>query len=136
MSHLYNLAHFAERKIVEPPFFIQGVFGILGGIGAEPENLMSMKAAADRLFGRDYLFSALAAGRHQLPMVTLSALLGGSVRVGLEDSLYAGKGRLATSNAEQVAKIRRILEELSLEIASPADARALMATKGRDAVAF
>ena len=136
MGHLYNLAHFAERKIVQPPFFIQGVFGILGGIGAEPENLMAMKATADRLFGRDYLFSALAAGRHQLPMVTLSALMGGSVRVGLEDSLYAGKGRLATSNAEQVAKIRRILEELSLEIASPADARALMATKGRDAVGF
>lgn len=136
MGHLYNLAHFAERKIVEPPFFIQGVFGILGGIGAEPENLMTMKATADRLFGRDYLFSALAAGRHQLPMVTLSALLGGSVRVGLEDSLYAGKGRLAASNAEQVAKIRRILEELSLEIASPAEARVLMATKGRDAVGF
>jgi uncharacterized protein (DUF849 family) len=136
MGHLYNLAHFAERKIVEPPFFIQGVFGILGGIGAEPENLMAMKATADRLFGRDYLFSALAAGRHQLPMVTLSALLGGSVRVGLEDSLYAGRGRLAASNAEQVTKIRRILEELSLEIASPADARALMATKGRDAVGF
>jgi uncharacterized protein (DUF849 family) len=136
MGHLYNLAHFAERKIVEPPFFIQGVFGILGGIGAEPENLVAMKSTADRLFGRDYLFSALAAGRHQLPMVTLSALLGGSVRVGLEDSLYAGKGRLAVSNAEQVSKIRRILEELSLEIASPAEARALMATKGRDAVGF
>jgi len=136
MGHLYNLAHFAERKIVEPPFFIQGVFGILGGIGAEPENLMMMKATADRLFGRDYLFSALAAGRHQLPLVTLSALLGGSVRVGLEDSLYAGKGQLAASNAEQVAKIRRILEELSLEIASPAEARTMMATKGRDAVGF
>ena len=136
MGHLYNLAHFAERKIVEPPFFIQGVFGILGGIGADPENLMAMKSTADRLFGRDYLFSALAAGRHQLPMVTLSALLGGSVRVGLEDSLYAGKGRLAVSNAEQVGKIRRILEELSLEIASPDEARALMATKGRDAVGF
>jgi uncharacterized protein (DUF849 family) len=136
MGHLYNLAHFAERKLVEPPFFIQGVFGILGGIGAEPENMLSMKATADRLFGGDYLFSALGAGRHQLPMVTLSALLGGSVRVGLEDSLYAGKGRLAVSNAEQVAKIRRILDELSLEIASPIDARALMATKGRDAVGF
>jgi uncharacterized protein (DUF849 family) len=136
MSHLYNLAHFADRKIVEPPFFIQGVFGILGGIGAEPENLMAMKAAADRLFGQDFLFSALAAGRHQLPMVTLSALLGGSVRVGLEDSLYAGKGRLAASNAEQVTKIRRILEELSLEVATPTEARQLLATKGRDAVNF
>jgi uncharacterized protein (DUF849 family) len=136
MSHLYNLAHFADRKIVEPPFFIQGVFGILGGIGAEPENLMAMKAAADRLFGQNFLFSALAAGRHQLPMVTLSALLGGSVRVGLEDSLYAGKGRLAVSNAEQVTKIRRILEELSLEVATPSEARQLLATKGRDAVNF
>jgi uncharacterized protein (DUF849 family) len=136
MSHLYNLAHFADRKVVDPPFFIQGVYGILGGIGAEPENLIAMKGAADRLFGKDYLFSALAAGRHQMPLVTLSALLGGSVRVGLEDSLYAGRGRLATSNAEQVAKIRRILEELSFEIATPAEARALMATKGRDAVGF
>ncbi len=136
VSHLYNLAHFAERKIVEPPFFIQGVFGILGGIGAEPESLMFMKTTADRLFGKDYLFSALAAGRHQLPMVTLSALLGGSVRVGLEDSLYAGRGRLAVSNAEQVAKIRRVLEELSLEIATPAEARAMMQTKGSDKVGF
>lgn len=136
MAHVYNLAHFADRKIIEPPFFIQGVFGILGGIGAEPECLMAMKAAADRLFGRDYLFSALAAGRHQMPMITLSALLGGSVRVGLEDSLYAGRGMLASSNAEQVAKIRRILEELSIEIATPAEARALMATKGKNAVGF
>jgi uncharacterized protein (DUF849 family) len=136
IGHLYNLAHFADRRIVTPPFFIQGVFGILGGLGAEPENLMHMKATADRLFGGDYLFSALAAGRHQMPMVTLSALLGGSVRVGLEDSLYAGRGRLAASNAEQVAKIRRILEELSLEIATPDEARALMATKGGDDVGF
>lgn len=136
IAHLYNLAHFVDRKIVEPPFFIQGVFGILGGIGADPENLMHMKSTADRLFGDEYVFSALAAGRHQLPMVTLSALLGGSVRVGLEDSLYAGKGRLAASNAEQVAKIRRILEELSFDIATPAEARAIMATKGGDCVAF
>jgi len=136
IAHLYNLLHFADRKIVEPPFFIQGVFGILGGIGAEPECLMAMKATADRLFGRDHLFSALAAGRHQLPMVTLSALLGGSVRVGLEDSLYAGRGRLAVSNAEQVIKIRRILEEMSLEIATPDEAREAMATKGSAAVGF
>ena len=136
MAHVYNLAHFADRKIIEPPFFIQGVFGILGGIGAEPESLMAMKAAADRLFGQDYLFSALAAGRPQMPMITLSALLGGSVRVGLEDSLYAGRGRLAHSNAEQVTKIRRILEELSIEIATPAEAREMMATKGKDAVGF
>jgi uncharacterized protein (DUF849 family) len=136
MAHLYNLAHFADRKIVEPPFFIQGVFGILGGIGPDPENVMHMKTTADRLFGEDYLFSALAAGKHQMRLVTLSALLGGSVRVGLEDSLYAGKGQLATSNAMQVAKIRRIVEELSLEVATPAEARALMQTKGGDNVAF
>jgi uncharacterized protein (DUF849 family) len=136
IGHLYNLAHFADRKIVEPPFFIQGVFGILGGIGADPENLVYMKTTADRLFGEDYLFSALAAGRHQMPLVTLSAILGGSVRVGLEDSLYLGRGRLAASNAEQVAKIRRIVEELGLEVASPAEARAMMKTKGGDQVAF
>jgi uncharacterized protein (DUF849 family) len=136
MAHLYNLAHFADRKIVEPPFFIQGVFGILGGIGPDPENVMHMKTTADRLFGEDYLFSALAAGKHQMRLVTLSALLGGSVRVGLEDSLYAGRGQLATSNAVQVAKIRRIVEELSLEIATPDEARALMQTKGGDNVAF
>jgi uncharacterized protein (DUF849 family) len=136
IGHLYNLAHFVDRKIVEPPFFIQGVFGILGGIGADPENLVHMKTTADRLFGEDYLFSALAAGRHQMPLVTLSAILGGSVRVGLEDSLYLGRGRLAASNAEQVAKIRRIVEELGLHVASPAEARAMMKTKGGDQVAF
>jgi uncharacterized protein (DUF849 family) len=136
MAHLYNLAHFADRKIVEPPFFIQGVFGILGGIGPDPENVMHMKTTADRLFGEDYLFSVLAAGKHQMRLITLSALLGGSVRVGLEDSLYAGKGQLATSNAVQVAKIRRIVEELSLDVATPAEARALMQTKGGDNVAF
>jgi uncharacterized protein (DUF849 family) len=136
IGHLHNLAHFVDRQIVEPPFFIQGVFGILGGIGADPENLVHMKTTADRLFGDDYLFSALAAGRHQMPLVTLSAILGGSVRVGLEDSLYLGRGRLAASNAEQVAKIRRIVEELGLEVASPAEARAMMKTKGGDQVAF
>ena len=136
IAHLYNLAHFADRRIVEPPFFIQGVFGILGGIGADPENLMHMKATADRLFGADYLFSALAAGRHQMRMITQSALLGGSVRVGLEDSLYAGRGRLAQSNAEQVRLIRQILEALSLEVATPDEARELMKTKGADQVGF
>ena len=136
IGHLDNLAHFVDRQIVEPPFFIQGVFGILGGIGADPENLVHMKTTADRLFGEDYLFSALAAGRHQMPLVTLSAILGGSVRVGLEDSLYLGRGRLAASNAEQVAKIRRIVEELGLEVASPAEAREMMKTKGGDQVAF
>ena len=136
LAHLYNLAHFADRGIVTPPFFVQGVFGILGGIGAEPENVMAMKAAADRLFGRDYLFSALAAGRHQIPLVTLSALLGGSVRVGLEDSLFIAPGRMARSNAEQVAKIRRIVEELGLEVATAAEARAMLGTKGGDQVGF
>ncbi len=136
MAHLYNLAHFADRKIVEPPFFIQGVFGILGGIGPDPENLMHMKTTADRLFGEDYLFSALAAGRHQIPLVTLSALLGGSVRVGLEDSMYLSRGVLAKSNAEQVAKICRILDELGLTIATPDEAREMMQTKGGDNVGF
>ena len=136
IGHLYNLAHFVDRKLIEPPFFVQGVFGILGGIGPDPENVVHMKSTADRLFGRDYLFSALAAGRHQMPLVTLSALLGGSVRVGLEDSLYLGPGKMAASNAEQVAKIRRIVEELGLEIATPAEARAMMKTKGGDQVAF
>lgn len=136
VAHLYNLAHFVERGLVKPPFFIQGVFGILGGIGPDPENVMHMKSTADRLFGEDFLFSALAAGRHQMRLVTLSALLGGSVRVGLEDSLYAGRGKMATSNAEQVAKIRRVLEELSLTVATPDEAREMMQTKGGDDVAF
>lgn len=136
IAHLYNLAHFVDRGLVKPPFFIQGVYGILGGIGPDPENVMHMKSTADRLFGEDFIFSALAAGRHQMRLVTLSALLGGSVRVGLEDSLYAGKGEMATSNAVQVAKIKRILEELSLTVATADEARAMMQTKGGDNVAF
>jgi len=136
VGHLYNLAHFANRKLIEPPFFIQAIFGILGGQGADHENLLHMKATADRLFGDDYYLSVLAAGRHQMSFVTLSAILGGNVRVGLEDSLYCGKGRLANSNAEQVAKIRRILEELSLEVATAAQARAMLQTKGAGSVRF
>ncbi len=136
MSHLYTLAHFADRGIVKPPFFTQCIFGIMGGMGADPENLMHMKATADRLFGDDYYLSVLAAGRHQMPFVALSAILGGNVRVGLEDSLYIGKGKLATSNAEQVARIRRILEELSLEIATADEAREMLQTKGGGNVAF
>jgi uncharacterized protein (DUF849 family) len=136
IGHLYTLAHFADRKLAQPPFFIQGVFGILGGIGAQPAHLLHMRETADRLFGKDYRFSALAAGRHQLPMVTLSAILGGHVRVGLEDSLYAGPGKLATSSADQVRKIRSIIENLGLEIATPAEAREMLATKGGDNVAF
>lgn len=136
VGHLYNLAHFADQKLVEPPFFVQCIFGILGGIGADPENLLHMRATADRLFGSDYYLSVLGAGRHQMPMATMSAILGGNVRVGLEDSLYSGRGQLATSNAEQVRKIRRILEELSLEVASPTEARTILATKGGDNVGF
>jgi uncharacterized protein (DUF849 family) len=136
VGHLYNLAHFADRKLIEPPFFVQCVFGILGGIGPDPDNLMHMRNIADRLFGKDYYLSILAAGRHQLPFVTMGAILGGNVRVGLEDNLYLGKGQLAPSNAEQVRKIRRILEELSLEIATPDEARGMLRTKGADKTAF
>ncbi|MFZ4532824.1 MAG: 3-keto-5-aminohexanoate cleavage protein [Alsobacter sp.] len=136
VGHLYNLAHFADRGIVKPPYFVQAIFGILGGIGPEHENLMHMKSTADRLFGNDYYLSVLAAGRHQLPFVTMGAIMGGNVRVGLEDNLYLGKGQLASSNADQVAKIRRILEELSLEVATPDDARRMLGTKGASRVAF
>ncbi|HXV24200.1 MAG TPA: 3-keto-5-aminohexanoate cleavage protein [Alphaproteobacteria bacterium] len=136
IGHLYNLAHFVDRNLVKPPFFVQTIFGILGGIGADHENLVHMKRMADRLFGEDYHWSVLAAGRHQMSFVTQSAIMGGHVRVGLEDSLYLGKGRLAKSNAEQVAKIRRIIEELSLEIATPTQARTMLKLKGGDAVAF
>lgn len=130
VGHLYNLAHFLDRKLVQPPLFVQTIFGILGGIGPEAENLMHMKATADRLFGDDYYWSVLGAGRHQTSLVTIGATLGGSVRVGLEDSIYLAKGELAQSNADQVAKICRILRELSLEIASPDEARQMLGLKG------
>ncbi|TWA61827.1 uncharacterized protein (DUF849 family) [Azospirillum baldaniorum] len=136
VGHLYNLAHFVDRGLVKPPFFVQTIFGILGGIGAEQRNLVFMRETADRLFGTDYEWSVLAAGRHQIPFTTMAAVMGGNVRVGLEDSLYLSKGRLARNSAEQVAKIRRILEELSLEVATPAEARARLALKGADQVAF
>lgn len=136
IGHLYNLAHFVDRKLIEPPFFVQGVFGILGGIAAHPNHLVHFKDTADRLFGKDYILSALAAGRHQLPMITLSALLGGNVRVGLEDSLFAGPGQLATSSAVQVKAIRSILETLGLEVATASEAREILKTKGGDQVAF
>ena len=136
VGHLYTLAHFLDEGLVRGPLFIQGIFGILGGIGPDPENLMFMKSTADRLFGDGYRFSLLGAGRHQMPLLTLGAVLGANVRVGLEDSLYLGKGQLAKSCAEQVRKIRRILEELSLEIATPDEARAMLALKGADQVAF
>ena len=136
IGHLYTLAHFADRQLIEPPFLIQGVFGILGGIGADVRNLAHMATIADSLFGDDYVFSAFAAGKHQLQFCTQSALLGGNVRVGLEDSLFIGRGELARSNADQVAKIRTILEALGREIATPAEAREMLGLKGGDQVAF
>jgi uncharacterized protein (DUF849 family) len=136
IGHLYSLAHFLDRKLVKPPLFVQTIFGILGGIGADPENLMHMRRIADKLFGNAYHWSILAAGRHQLPLISMGAIMGGNVRVGLEDSLWAGKGQLAKSNAEQVRKIRVILETLSLEVASPTEARQMLALKGGDRVSF
>lgn len=136
VGHLYNLAHFADRGVVKPPFFVQSIFGILGGMGPDPENIMHMKSTVDRLFGEDYYLSILAAGRHQFPLVTMGAILGGHVRVGLEDNLYLGRGRLAQSNAEQVAKIRRVLDELSLRAATPDEARAMLQTKGPENTGF
>ena len=136
VGHLYNLAHFVDRGMIKPPFFVQMIFGILGGIGPDLDNLLFMKRTADRLFGSDYRWSVLAAGRFQMPFATEAALLGGSVRVGLEDSLYIGKGKLASSNAEQVAKMRRILEELGHEIATPTEARQILGLKGGDRVGF
>lgn len=137
VGHLYNLAHFVDTGLVKSPFFVQMIFGVLGGIGPDLENLFHMKATADRLFGQDsYRWSVLAAGRHQMPFVTQAALMGGNVRVGLEDSLSIERGRLAISNAEQVTKIVRILREMGHEPASPAEARVMLGLKGGDRVAF
>ena len=137
VGHLYNLAHFVDRGLVKPPFFVQMIFGILGGIGAELDNLMFMKQTADRLFGKGtFQWSVLAAGRHQMPFITQAALLGGNVRVGLEDSLFLERGRMAASNAEQVIKIKRILAEMSLEPATPAEARLMLGLKGGNNVEF
>jgi uncharacterized protein (DUF849 family) len=136
IGHLYTAVHFVERGLLKPPLFIQSVFGIRGGIGPHPEDVLHMKRTADRLFGNDYQWSVLGAGRNQMHVAALSALLGGNVRVGLEDSLWIGKGRLAQTNAEQVAKIRRILEELGLEIATPEDTRKILKLKGRGNVNF
>lgn len=137
VSHLYNLAHFVDRGLVKAPFFIQMIFGILGGIGPDLENLMFMKSTADRLFGRNaYQWSVLAAGRHQMPFLTQAALLGGNVRVGLEDSLFIERGVLAASNAQQVEKIVRIIREMGHEPATPPEARAMLGLKGSDRVEF
>jgi uncharacterized protein (DUF849 family) len=136
VGHLYTLAHFADRRLIDPPFLIQGVIGILGGVGADPRNLAHMITVADSLFGEDYLFSAFAAGRHQMDFCTQSVLLGGHARVGLEDSLFIGKGELATSNAQQVQRLRTIVEALGREVATPAEAREMLGLKGGDRVAF
>lgn len=136
VGHLYNLAYFVDRKLVEPPFLIQTIFGIMGGIGADEENLLHMRRIANKLFGDDYEWSVLAAGRHQMPFVTQAAIMGGNVRVGLEDSLYIAKGELAKSNADQVSKIRRIVEDLSLTVATPEEARERLKLKGGDRVNF
>ncbi|KQT53744.1 3-keto-5-aminohexanoate cleavage protein [Aureimonas sp. Leaf454] len=135
-SHLYNLAHFANRGLVKAPFFVQTVFGLLGGIGTHPDDVSHMKRTADRLFGSDYRWSVLGAGSSQLRIAALSAAQGGHVRVGLEDSLWAGKGKLATSSAEQVHMARGIIEGLGLQVATPDEARAILGLKGGDQVGF
>jgi uncharacterized protein (DUF849 family) len=136
ISHLYNLKHFLDRGLVKPPLFVQSVFGILGGIGTHPEDVMHMKRTADRLFGDQYKWSVLGAGAAQMRIAAMSAAMGGHVRVGLEDSLWAGPGRLAKSNAEQVRAVRGILENLGLEIATPDEAREILELKGADKVNF
>jgi len=136
IGHLYTAAHFLDRGLLKPPLFIQSVFGLRGGIGAHAEDVMHMRRTADRLFGGQYFWSVLGAGRSQMLVAAQSAVMGGNVRVGLEDSLWAGRGRLAESNAVQVRKIRNILEELGLEVATPAQARAMLQLKGGDRVGF
>lgn len=135
-AHLYTLAHFLDRKLATPPLFVQTVFGILGGIGTHPDDVSHMKRTADRLFGKDYLWSVLGAGRAQMPIAAMSAAQGGNVRVGLEDSLWDGPGQLAQSNAGQVRRVRKLLEGLGLEIATPDEARAMLKLKGRNEVSF
>jgi uncharacterized protein (DUF849 family) len=135
-SHLYNLAHFVDRGLVKAPFFVQTVFGILGGIGTHPDDVMHMKRTADRLFGADYRWSVLGAGSSQMKIAAMAGSMGGNVRVGLEDSLWIGKGRLAESNAQQVRQVRGILEGLGLEIATAAEARQILQLKGVENVAF
>ncbi|MBC8038681.1 MAG: 3-keto-5-aminohexanoate cleavage protein [Rhizobiales bacterium] len=136
VGHLYTLAHFLDRKLVKPPLFVQTIFGILGGIGPDPQNVLTMRETAERLFGEQYHWSVLAAGRFQLPFCTMAATMGANVRVGLEDNLFIGKGKLAPSNAALVAKMRHILEELSIDIATADEARAMLETKGHANVKF
>jgi uncharacterized protein (DUF849 family) len=134
IGHLYNLAYFLDKGLVKPPLFIQSVFGILGGIGADPDNVVFMRRTADRLFGKEYVWSVLAAGRHQMPLITQAAMMGGNVRVGLEDSLFIERGTLAGSNAQQVRKIRTILLELGMAPATPDEARRMLVLKGKNQV--
>jgi uncharacterized protein (DUF849 family) len=137
IGHIYSLAHFLERGMVKPPLFVQSVFGILGGIGTHPEDVIHMRRTADRLLGRDnYRWSVLGAGRAQMPIAAMAAAMGGNVRVGLEDSLWIGPGKLAESNAQQVTKARQVIEGLGLEIATPDDAREMLGLKGPDKVNF
>ncbi|HEY4296900.1 MAG TPA: 3-keto-5-aminohexanoate cleavage protein [Paraburkholderia sp.] len=136
ISHLYNLAHFVDRGLVKPPFFVQSVFGLLGGIGGHPEDLMHMRRTADRLFGADYVWSILGAGRNQIPLATMGVAQGSNARVGLEDSLWIEPGKLAESSAAQVRKIRQVIEGLSLAIATPAEARQMLSLKGGSEVNF
>jgi uncharacterized protein (DUF849 family) len=135
-SHLYNLSHFLDRGLVRPPLFVQTVFGILGGIGPHPEDVLHMKRTADRLFGDLYHWSVLGAGRSQMPIASMAAAMGGNVRVGLEDSLWNGPGKLAKSNADQVRRVRQIIEGLGLSVAKPDEARAILQLKGADKVGF
>jgi len=134
VGHLYNLAHFLDRGLIKAPLFIQSVFGILGGIGAEIDNLMFMRRTADRLFGDDYVWSVLAAGKTQIPLVTQGVLMGGHARVGLEDSLFLNPGELAKSNVDQIEKMSRILKEYNIDIATPDEARQMLGLKGKDNV--
>ena len=135
-GHLYNLAHCVDKGLFKPPIFLQLIFGILGGIGADMDNLMFMKRTADKLFGKDYSWSVLGAGRNQITFATQAVMMGGNVRVGLEDSLYIGRGQLAKSNAEQVAKMRRLIEELGFQVATPTEAREMLGLKGQDRTKF
>lgn len=136
ISHLYNLAHFADRGLVKPPFFVQSVFGLLGGIGTHPEDVMHMKRTADRLFGKDFRWSVLGAGKDQFRIATQAVTMGSNIRVGLEDSIWISRGKLAESNAQQVTKARSIIENLGLEIATPDEAREMLSLKGGDMVNF
>ena len=135
-SHLYTAAHFIDRGILKPPFFIQSVFGLLGGIGTHPDDVGHMRRTAERLFGQDYYWSVLGAGRSQIPLATMSATMGGNVRVGLEDSLWDGPGKLARSNVDQVQRVVTILKSMNLEIATPDETREMLRLKGKANVAF